>query len=91
MQRILIDLHQSFFVSTNRDVPLLLNRIKTKILKDVHIVFSSVIPIDTDPRLYECFNPRHDLWITATQFGAHCYPDIVPHMTHLVSLKVNFN
>jgi hypothetical protein len=65
----------------NPDVCSILPLIKLEVLLDVHIVFSGVIPLGQDPR-------HNELWIMATQFGAKCYTEVNPSITHLVAKKV---
>lgn len=45
------------------------------------IVFSSVIPLDVPPE-------TTDIWRTAVAFGAECYKDLNPRITHVVANKV---
>lgn len=47
------------------------------------IVFSSVIPLDVPPE-------TTDIWRTATAFGAECYKELNPTITHVVANKVRF-
>jgi RNA polymerase II subunit A-like phosphatase len=47
----------------------------------VHIVFSSVIPLDAQ-------HQNTDIWKTALAFGASCDVDITSRTTHLVAAKV---
>jgi hypothetical protein len=48
----------------------------------VHIVFSSVIPLDAQPQ-------KTDIWNTALAFGATCDTEISSRTTHLVAAKVS--
>jgi hypothetical protein len=50
-------------------------------LKDVHILFSSVIPLDTKPESTE-------IWRVAHMFGATCYSELSSMVTHVVAAKV---
>jgi hypothetical protein len=45
------------------------------------IVFSSVIPLDVPPE-------TTDIWRTAVAFGAECYKELNPRITHVVANKV---
>jgi RNA polymerase II subunit A C-terminal domain phosphatase len=45
------------------------------------IVFSSVIPLDVPPE-------ATDIWRTAVAFGAECYKELNPMITHVVANKV---
>ena len=47
----------------------------------VHILFSSVIPLDTRPE-------STDIWKTALAFGAQCYTELNNRITHVVAAKV---
>lgn len=47
------------------------------------IVFSSVIPLDVPPE-------ATDIWRTAVAFGAECYKELNPRITHVVANKVVF-
>jgi RNA polymerase II subunit A-like phosphatase len=82
-------LHRKFYEQVDDDVEhpdvcRILPLIKMQALLDVHIVFSGVIPLGQDPHVNE-------LWIMAHQFGAKCYTDVNPNMTHLVAKKVLFD
>ena len=46
------------------------------------IVFSSVIPLDVPPE-------TTDIWRTAVAFGAECYRELNPRITHVVANKVS--
>ncbi|RKP39127.1 HAD-like domain-containing protein, partial [Dimargaris cristalligena] len=69
------------------DVAEFLSSLKRRVLRDVHIVFSSVIRLDVDPR-------RSDIWQWARSFGARCSESLprsgtsnAPRVTHLVAGK----
>ena len=47
------------------------------------IVFSSVIPLDVPPE-------TTDIWRTAVAFGAECYRELDPRITHVVANKVRY-
>ena len=57
-------------------------RMRSETLKDVHILFSSVIPLDTKPELTE-------IWKVAHMFGAKCYTELSNLVTHVVAAKVS--
>lgn len=57
-------------------------RIRTETLDGCHILFSSVIPLDTRPEATE-------IWKTAHAFGAKCYTELSPRITHVVAAKVS--
>ena len=48
------------------------------------IVFSSVIPLDVPPE-------TTDIWRTAVAFGAECYRELNPRITHVVANKVGLS
>ena len=48
------------------------------------IVFSSVIPLDVPPE-------TTDIWRTAVAFGAECYKELNPRITHVVANKVGLS
>jgi len=50
----------------------------------LRIVFSSVIPLDVPPE-------TTDIWRTAVAFGAECYKELNPRVTHVVANKVGFS
>ena len=50
-------------------------------LDGVHILFTSVIPLEMRPE-------THDMWKTATAFGAQCYKELSPRITHVVTNQV---
>ena len=56
-------------------------RMRSDTLKDVHILFSSVIPLDTKPESTE-------IWRVAHMFGAKCYTELSSLITHVVAAKV---
>lgn len=50
-------------------------------LQGTHILFSSVIPLDTRPEATE-------IWRMAHVFGAQCYTELTSNVTHVVAAKV---
>lgn len=54
---------------------------RLKTLNGAHIVFSSVIPLDTKPETTE-------IWKVAHMFGARCYTELNNLTTHVVAAKV---
>ncbi|QRW12188.1 NLI interacting factor-like phosphatase [Ceratobasidium sp. AG-Ba] len=54
--------------------------IKRRVLDGVHILFSSVIPINMDPTASE-------YWRQSELFGAKCYTKLGPQITHVVAAK----
>ena len=49
----------------------------------LHLLFSSVIPLDTRPE-------TTDIWNLAEAFGASCHSELTSEVTHLVAAKVTF-
>ena len=47
----------------------------------LHLLFSSVIPLDTRPE-------TTDIWNLAEAFGASCHTELSSEVTHLVAAKV---
>ncbi|OCH95692.1 hypothetical protein OBBRIDRAFT_787897 [Obba rivulosa] len=62
------------------DVRTIIPGLRMKTLEGVHILFSSVIPLDTRPEATE-------IWRTAHAFGAKCYTDLSSRITHVVAAK----
>ncbi|KAI9068710.1 hypothetical protein FKP32DRAFT_1587477, partial [Trametes sanguinea] len=62
------------------DVRTIIPRIRMQTLEGCHILFSSVIPLDTRPEATE-------IWKTAHAFGAKCYTELTPRVTHVVAAK----
>ncbi|RDB28454.1 RNA polymerase II subunit A C-terminal domain phosphatase [Hypsizygus marmoreus] len=62
------------------DVTQIIPRIRTEVLEGVHILFSSVIPLDTRPESTE-------IWRMAHMFGARCSTELKPDITHVVAAK----
>lgn len=54
---------------------------RDRTLHGVHILFSSVIPLDTRPETTE-------IWKVALMFGGQCYTELSSHITHVVAAKV---
>ncbi|KAJ7629561.1 hypothetical protein B0H17DRAFT_1109791 [Mycena rosella] len=51
-----------------------------EVLEGVHILFSSVIPLDTNPEATE-------IWRMALMFGAKCSTELTAEVTHVVAAK----
>ncbi|KAJ7492115.1 hypothetical protein FB451DRAFT_1077957 [Mycena latifolia] len=62
------------------DVTLIIPRIRAEVLEGVHILFSSVIPLDTNPEATE-------IWRMALMFGAKCSTELTADVTHVVAAK----
>ncbi|KAG6333899.1 hypothetical protein ID866_5184 [Astraeus odoratus] len=63
------------------DVKQIIPRMRYQTLEGVHILFSSVIPLDTPPDTTE-------IWRIAHMFGAQCYTELSGRITHVVAAKV---
>jgi hypothetical protein len=50
-----------------------------QVLEGVHLVFSRVIPLETNPR-------QHPLWLLAEQYGATCSEQCTADTTHVVAM-----
>ncbi|THH33114.1 hypothetical protein EUX98_g1053 [Antrodiella citrinella] len=62
------------------DVRIIIPQLRQLTLDGVHILFSSVIPLDTRPESTE-------IWRTALAFGAQCYTELNSRITHVVAAK----
>ncbi|KAF8628253.1 hypothetical protein AX15_004028 [Amanita polypyramis BW_CC] len=62
------------------DVTKIIPQIRTEVLAGVHVLFSSVIPLDTRPETTE-------IWRMALMFGARCSTELNNEVTHVVSAK----
>ncbi|KAJ6500358.1 hypothetical protein C8R45DRAFT_65616 [Mycena sanguinolenta] len=62
------------------DVTLIIPRLRAEVFDGVHILFSSVIPLDTNPETTE-------IWRMARMFGAKCSTELTANVTHVVAAK----
>lgn len=62
------------------DVTRIIPDIRSSVLAGVHILFSSVIPLDTQPETTE-------IWRMAHMFGAACSTELNDNITHVVAAK----
>ncbi|KDQ63166.1 hypothetical protein JAAARDRAFT_29174 [Jaapia argillacea MUCL 33604] len=62
------------------DVTMIISQLRMETLQGVHILFSSVIPLDTKAEGTE-------IWRTAHMFGAKCYTELSSRITHVVAAK----
>ncbi|EKM61406.1 uncharacterized protein PHACADRAFT_204575 [Phanerochaete carnosa HHB-10118-sp] len=62
------------------DVRLIIPLMRQNALAGCHVVFSSVIPLDTRAETSET-------WRIAVMFGAKCYTELNPRITHLIAAK----
>uniref|UniRef100_A0A0W0FMF3 protein-serine/threonine phosphatase n=1 Tax=Moniliophthora roreri TaxID=221103 RepID=A0A0W0FMF3_MONRR len=65
---------------TPYDVTRIIPSIRSEVLQGVHLLFSSVIPLDTRPESTE-------IWRMAHMFGAKCSTELTPDITHVVAAK----
>ena len=56
-------------------------RLRSEVFEGVHILFSSVIPLDTQPETTE-------IWRMAHMFGARVSTELKNDITHVVAAKV---
>jgi RNA polymerase II subunit A-like phosphatase len=56
-------------------------RLRSEVFEGVHILFSSVIPLDTKAETTE-------IWRMAHMFGARCSTELTGDITHVVAAKV---
>ncbi|EJU00119.1 hypothetical protein DACRYDRAFT_81791 [Dacryopinax primogenitus] len=89
--RILEEIHRRYFQqydlyvadkNTRKEpsVMEIIPEMKAEVLSGVHLVFSSLIPIDMP-------HQNTDLWRQALQFGAACYTRVAREVTHVVAAK----
>lgn len=57
--------------------------IRLRVFDGIHIMFSGVIPLTTDPETTE-------IWRMAHMFGAQCYTELNRSVTHVVATKVRY-
>ncbi|CAA7268063.1 unnamed protein product [Cyclocybe aegerita] len=62
------------------DVTRIIPRLRSEVFEGVHILFSSVIPLDTKPETTE-------IWRMAHMFGARCSTELTNDITHVVAAK----
>ncbi|KAG8859993.1 Carboxy-terminal domain (CTD) phosphatase [Serendipita sp. 411] len=90
VEEILISVHQEYYMAHDArlgsklasipDVSRIIPSRRKQTFANLGIVFSSVFPLDQRPE-------STDVWKSATAFGAVCYTDINPEVTHLVAAK----
>ncbi|KAI9361840.1 hypothetical protein BD770DRAFT_425557 [Pilaira anomala] len=82
-RRALLDVHNIFFNDLKRNqrpqVSIILNSLKRKVLKDVNVVFSGIIP------LHQTKPEESWIWRMATSFGANCFHELTGKVTHLIA------
>ncbi|KAF8913223.1 hypothetical protein CPB84DRAFT_529609 [Gymnopilus junonius] len=62
------------------DVTRIIPRLRSEVFEGVHILFSSVIPLDTVPEMT-------DIWRMARMFGARVSTELTGDITHVVAAK----
>ncbi|KAJ7184132.1 hypothetical protein C8R46DRAFT_1062975 [Mycena filopes] len=62
------------------DVTLIIPHMRSQVFDGVHILFSSVIPLDTNPEATE-------IWRMAHMFGAKVLTELTAEVTHVVAAK----
>lgn len=84
----LLDVHNIFFNDLKRNqkpqVSIILNSLKRRVLKDVNVVFSGIIP------LHQTKPEESWIWRMATSFGANCFHELTGKITHLIAANVSF-
>lgn len=70
--------HPAYKLCPKKIIP----QIREETLAGVHILFSSVIPLDTRPESAE-------IWRMAHMFGAQCSTELTSDVTHVVAAKVH--
>ncbi|KAK2461532.1 hypothetical protein APHAL10511_005995 [Amanita phalloides] len=89
VSKLLGEVHQRFFVAYDArerrkklayDVTKIIPQLRSEVLAGVHVLFSSVIPLDTKPETTE-------IWRMAHMFGAKCSTELNSEVTHVVSAK----
>ncbi|TFK26667.1 hypothetical protein FA15DRAFT_263986 [Coprinopsis marcescibilis] len=63
------------------DVTRIIPKIRAETLEGCHILFSGLIPLDTNPESTE-------IWRSATMFGAVCHTELNSKITHVVAAKL---
>ncbi|KAI8334049.1 HAD-like domain-containing protein [Blakeslea trispora] len=90
IQEILINIHTHYYQQYEQDnqakpnAATILSQLKSTILRDCHIVFSGVIPLQTKPQ-------DSSIWRMATSFGAKCFEDLTGKATHLIAASPGTN
>jgi RNA polymerase II subunit A-like phosphatase len=79
-----IRLISSSYLSNSLFFQLIIPRIRAEVFEGVHILFSSVIPLDTNPEATE-------IWRMARMFGAKCSTELTADVTHVVAAKVRLS
>lgn len=81
-------------------VQILIPRIKSETFAGLHLLFSSVIPLETPPetcvvslrdqvcRMFIEAAIRSEFWRMARAFGATCHKELSSRVTHVIAAKV---
>jgi len=70
------------FAGVDPFVQRIIPRLRSEVFEGVHILFSSVIPLDTQPETTE-------IWRLAHMFGARVSTELKSDITHVVAAKVS--
>lgn len=77
---ILKKVHTFYYEQKLCDVKKILDNLRKKVLIGCEIVFSGLIPLNSAPE-------NSEIWRLAEYYGAKCYKDFVPTITHLIAAK----
>jgi len=84
MYHVLASVHQHFFktlkTSETLNIKENLKWRRFRVLSGVHLLFSGVFPLGTDPKI-------HPLWKNSEYFGAKCHDQFNDSITHLVAAR----
>jgi hypothetical protein len=84
MYHVLASVHKHFFTnlkaSENLNIQYHLKWRRMKVLSGVHLIFSGVFPLGTEPKM-------HTLWKNAEYYGAKCHEQFNDNITHLVAAR----
>ncbi|KAI7963933.1 hypothetical protein MJO29_004360 [Puccinia striiformis f. sp. tritici] len=84
LEFILGDIHSGFYsqdLIEKADAREVISAIKHDVLHGIHVAFSSLWPMEAD-------SEQQYAWKLAEQFGACCYTQLTPRVTHLVAAKL---
>lgn len=84
LEFILGDIHSGFYsqdLIEEADARVVISAIKHDVLHGIHVAFSSLWPM-------EAASEQQYAWKLAEQFGASCYTQLTPRVTHLIAAKL---
>ncbi|PLW10996.1 hypothetical protein PCASD_23097 [Puccinia coronata f. sp. avenae] len=84
LEFILGDIHSGFYSQDSieeADARVVISAIKHDVLHGIHVAFSSLWPM-------EAVSEQQYAWKLAEQFGASCYTQLTPRVTHLIAAKL---